>query len=271
MIRLGLAICVGAALALSACDGSSPTAEGREADEAELALVAESALAANDAQGTPLPSLDLLVRQTFQAIRHEGGHPEGQRLLRRARALAAQAVEARADGKVQEANALEARSRALTLDAVIAVLGTGVVEAALAGVDHALASLQARLAGQTLPDRMQRALQRAQGLADRGRQAMEGGQHRAALGAALASADLLRSLAPRYHAQKAIELAGRALRAAVDAVAGAPTDSEATSLRNARRFLAAANDAFKERDFRKAVRYATESARLSREVLQGRA
>jgi hypothetical protein len=39
--------------------------------------------------------------------------------------------------------------------------------------------------------------------------------------------------------------------------------------RNARRFLAAAHDALNAGEFHKALRYAMESARLSREVLQG--
>jgi tetratricopeptide (TPR) repeat protein len=271
MISRGLVLSIGALMILSSCQGSSPTAPELDVENVALERLAEAALAANDQQGIPLPSLDRLVQRTFQAIREAGGHPEGQRLLRQARLLAGQAAEARAAGKVQEANALEARSHGLTLEAILVVLGKGVAEEALAGVDGALATLDARLAGAPVPDRIQQALQRAHTLADRGRGALEQGQHRAALGAALASADVIRSLAPRYQAQKAMEVATRALRAAVEAVAGSPTDAEAASLRNARRFLAAAQDAFKAGQFQRAIRYATESARLSREVLQGRA
>lgn len=260
-----------ALLVLPACYGPSPTAADAEADEARLVLVAEDVLAASDQQGTPLPSLDQLVKRTFQAIREQGGHPEGQRLLRQARILAGQAAEARAAGELQEANLLEARSRTLTLGAVIAVLGEVVVEEALTGVDQALARLDERLAGQTLPDRLRLALQRARTLADRGRAALDAGRHRAALDAALASADVIRSLAPRYQARTAIFVATRALRAAVGAVAESPTEAEATSLRNARRFLLAAHDAFEAGQFQRALRYAKESIRLSREVLQGRA
>ena len=271
MIRLGLVLSLSAALALAACQGSSPTAADRDGNEAALERMTEAVLAANDQQGPPLPSLDQLVKRTFQAIRDQGGHPEGQRLLRRARILAGESAEARVADRIQEANALEARSHALTLDAVIAVLGTEVVAGALAGVDQALANLETRLAGQMLPDRIRQALQRAHAMADRGRTALDAGQYRAALGAALASADVIRSLAPRYQAQKAMEGATRTLRAAVDAVAGSPSDVEASALRNARRLLAAAHDAFKAREFHKAIRYAMESTRLSREVLQGRA
>jgi hypothetical protein len=271
MIRKALILSTLSLVALAACEGSSPTRADLEADARSVESLAENALAASDQQGTPLPSLDRLVQRTFQAIREAGGHPEGQRLLRQARLLAGQAAEARAAGKVQEANALEARSHGLTLEAILVVLGQGVAEEALAGVDGALASLDARLAGATVPDRIQLALQRAHALADRGRAALEQGRHRAALGAALASADVIRSLAPRYQAQKAMDVAARALRAAVDAVAGSPTDAEAASLRNARRFLAAARDAFEAGQFQRAIRYSTESAKLSREVLQGRA
>jgi tetratricopeptide (TPR) repeat protein len=271
MILRGLVSSIGALMILSSCQGSSPTAPELDVENVALERLAEAALAANDQQGIPLPSLDRLVQRTFQAIREAGGHPEGQRLLRQARLLAGQAAEARAAGKVQEANALEARSRGLTLEAILVVLGKGVAAEALAGVEGALASLDARLAGATVPDRIQQALQRAHALADRGRLALEQGHHRAALGAALASADVIRSLAPRYQAEKGLDVAARALRAAVDAVAGSPTDAEATSLRNARRFLAAGRGAFEAGQFERAIRYATESARLSREVLQGRA
>jgi hypothetical protein len=271
MIPRSLILSFGTLAALAACQSTSPTAIEPDPDEGVAVRLAEAALSANDQQGIPLPSLDRLVQRTFQAIREAGGHPEGQRLLRQARLLAGQAAEARAAGKVQEANALEARSRGLTLEAILVVLGKDVAEEALAGVDGALASLDARLAGATVPDRIQLALQRAHALADRGRLALEQGQHRAALGAALASADVIRSLAPRYQAEKGLDVAARALRAAVDAVAGSPTDAEAASLRNARRFLASARDAFEAGQFQRAIRYATESARLSREVLQGRA
>jgi hypothetical protein len=126
------------------------------------------------------------------------------------------------------------------------------------------------LEGKTLPDGVQKRLSRARELADRGASALAGGKDRAALGAALAAADLIRSLSPRYRAGKAIQRATRALRAAHDAVKADPSDAEKETLGKAKRTLGAARGAFEGREFGKAFKLAVESARLSLEVLQNR-
>jgi hypothetical protein len=69
---------------------------------------------------------------------------------------------------------------------------------------------------------------------------------------------------------KAIQRATRAFKAARDAVAGAPTEAEAQALRKARKLLGEAQESYREREFKKAVRQARASAGLSLDVLVGR-
>jgi hypothetical protein len=231
-----------AALALAACSDSSPMATEAQLDEAAFELLAETALEANDQQGTPLPSLDNLLRRTYRSIREQGGHPQGQRLLRAGQ----------------------------TLQAIVAVLGTGVAGEAMAGVDQALSRLDDRFAGKVLPERFQKTLNHAKTLAERGQGALAAERYATALGAALASADLIRSLSPRFQARKAIDSASKALNAAAEAVGGDPTDAEKAALQKARRLRNGAIDAFKGQEYRKAWNMALQSFALSREVLQGR-
>lgn len=237
-----LAFSVAGFLVLTACADSSPTADGPRMDEATVELVAESALDVNDQLGTPLPSLHSLLRRTFEAIRAQDGHAEGVRLLRAGHPLSA----------------------------IVAVLGPEVVVEALAGVDQALARLSERFAGKVLPDRKQRILQGARNQAERGHAAMAEGRPAAALGAALASADLIRSLSPRFQARKAIERATRSYEAARTAVGDSPTEAEITALKKALRFRKAAVEAFQAKRYRMARTYALNSIALSQEVLQGR-
>ncbi|MFH1763001.1 MAG: hypothetical protein ABIF09_02310 [Gemmatimonadota bacterium] len=231
-----------AALGLAACSDSSPTANEGQLDEASFELVAEAALEANDQQGTPLPSLDNLLRRTYQAIGAQGGHPKGQRLLKAGQ----------------------------TLNAIVAVLGPGVADEALTGVNQALSRLDDRLAGKTLPDRIQETLDRAKALAERGHAGVAAERYAAALGAALASADLIRSLSPRFQAGKAIDRATRAYKAAREAVAVDPTEDEKTDLKKALRLVNGAKDAYEGKEFRKAGNLAGQSLAFSLEVLKGR-
>lgn len=242
MIRNTFVFPLMAALALGACADASPTANEPALDEAAFELVAEAALEANDQQGTPLPSLDNLLRRTYKAIREQDGHGQGVKLLRAGRTLAG----------------------------IIAVLGPGVAEEALAGVDQALSHLGDRFAGKTLPGRIQRILTQAETVAERGHEALAAERYAAALGAALASADLIRSLSPRFQARKAIDRATRAFKAAREAVGDAPTDVEKTALRKALRFRNGALDAYRGKEFRKAWALARKSLALSQEVLKGR-
>jgi len=231
-----------AALGLAACSDSSPTANESQLTEASFELVAEAALELNDQLGTPLPSLHNLLRRTYTAIREQGGHPKGQKLLR----------------------------AGYTLAGIIAVLGPGVADEALTGVGQALSRLDERFAGKTLPAHLQRILNQAKTLAERGHGALAVERYAAALGAALASADLIRSLSPRFQARKAIDWATRAYKAAREAVAIDPTEDEKTALRTAARFRNWAIDAFKGTDYRKAWTLARKSLALSQEVLKGR-
>jgi len=271
MIRYGFPFALIAALSLSACDASSPTADQEPESEAVLEQLAVAAIEAADQEGFPLPSLDNLLRESYRAIRNDReAHADGIALLRRARAQATMAREAREAGDMETARAHATRSHALTLEAIVTVLGEEVVVRALAGVDQALARLDARLAGKTLPDRFQNALNRANALSARGHQALEAGNARVALGAALAAAELVRAISPRYQATMAIRRATRALRAAYEAVKADPTQAETDTLRKARRYLGAARDAFEAKEFREAILFARESATLSLRVLAGR-
>jgi hypothetical protein len=231
-----------AALALAACSDSSPTANHPQLDGASFELVAEAALEANDQLGTPLPSLHNLLRRTYQAIRQQDGHGEGARLL----------------------------NAGHTLQGIIAVLGPEVAVEANTGVKEALSRLGERFAGHVLPGGMQGALDRAKELAGKSQDALTAGNPAAALGAALASADLIRSLSPRFRARKAIDRATRAFQAAKEVVGDGPTGIEKTALQKAQRFRNGAVEAFKVKHFREAWNYAEKSMAFSHEVLKGR-
>ncbi len=230
-------------LALVGCGDSSPTSGDEMADEAAFELVAEASLDATNRQGPPLPSLDNLLRRTFQAIRSDpAAHTEGIRLVRAGRLL----------------------------EAIVAVLGPEVARYSLAGVHHALVGLSDRLP-ENIPDRMKKTLREAHGLFRRGKNAWDNERPVAALGAALASADLIRTLSPRFQARRAIDRANRALKAAREAVEGTElTSEEEAALKKAHRFRNGAIEAFKEKKYRKAWNYARESIDFSRWVLQQR-
>ncbi len=242
MIRQKFVFPLVAALGLAACSDSSPTADEGQLDEASFEVLAETALEVNDQLGTPLPSIHNLLRRTYKAIRENDGHGRGVQLLRAGQ----------------------------TLKGIIAVLGPEVVAEALTGVDQALSRLDERLAGKTPPDRIQKVLTRAKGMAERGNGALAEESYAAALGAALVSADLIRSLSPRFQARKAIERATRSLGAAREAVGDGPTDDEKTALQKARRLRNGAIDAFKGKEYRKAWTLARKSMAFSQEVLKGR-
>ena len=164
-----------------------------------------------------------------------------------------------------------ARSHSAFLQAILAVLGDEVADTALQGVDLALARLEARIAGKTIPDRYRRALAQVHNLSERGHLALEAGNDPAGLNAALIAADLLRAIVPRYHAERAIQWATRAYSTAQDLVSGnEPTDQEKAALRQARGLLKEAKEAFRTREFRESVRLAKASASLSLGVLEGR-
>jgi HEPN domain-containing protein len=229
------------------------------------------ALTASDAQGTPLPSFERLLRLTYQTVRaDQASYQEGITFLRRARAQARKAKEAHEAGDSEAARTHAARSHALQLRAILSVLGTQVAVDAVAGVDGAMARLEAHLAGKTLTEGMTRRLNRARTVTAGAHEALAAGNHLRALNGALVAADLIRSFSPRYQARKAIERATRAFRAAYELVKNDATDQEKAALRQARTHLDAAKGAFGEKKFRLAKRYANASAKLSLEVLQGR-
>ncbi len=270
MTARGLILALAPALFLWACDGASPSSVEHPLDETALQDLAVAAMEGAEQDGLPLPSLERLRQETYRTVRADPeAYPDGIALLRRARLQARQAREALAAGDEEGARAHQARSEALTLQAIIVVLGPETPARALAGVDQALARLDARLAGQNPPERFLQALDQVRNLVARGRAAL-GENPRAALKAALAAADRLRALVPRYQAEKAIHRADRAFHAAYDLVVADPADAEVQALRRARRLLAAAKDAYRSRDFRVAVRLARESAELSLDVLAAR-
>ncbi len=227
-------------LALSACSDTSPTSVEEGMDEAAFALAAESALEVNDQQGTPLPSLDDLLRQTFEAIRANDGHGQGVRLLRAGEPL----------------------------KAIIVVLGPSVAGESLRGVQNALVQIHSGIGDRPIPDRVRNTLHRARTVFQRGVAAMEAGNPVGALGAALTSAELIRSLSPRYQARRAIERANRAFEAARNAAGDAPDANFAEALRQAHRFLGGAVEAFRVKKYREAFGLARKSLEISQEVLK---
>ncbi len=270
MSRSGVLLAACMLLALGACDGA-PTTPAETLSEDAAEQLAVGALDAAEQDGAPLPSLERLVHATVEVIRADPApYAHAIRALRAAHEQAAKAREAHEAGDTEDARRHRARSRALTLRAVVAVLGPGVAGEALAGVDHALARLGERLADKTLPPRLHNALDRARGLAARGHEALAQGNPHRALGTALAAADVIRSLSPAYQARRALQGATRAFRAAREAVGSTATESEADALRTAHRHLTAGHDAFVAKDFRNAVRHAAASAELSLAVLHAR-
>jgi hypothetical protein len=271
MIRRFLVLPLALILLASACDGSGPAAGEDPLTDAVVEDLFAAALDAGGEGGLPLPSLERLLRETYRTVREDpGAHSEGIDFLRRARAQAALAQAALETGDEEAARAHTARSEALTLRAILLVLGEDVAAEALAGVDQALDRLQARFAGKNVPDRYMQALARVHELSTRGHEALEGGNPGAALRFALRAADGLRAIVPRYQAETAIRRADRAFRAAHDLVASDASDAERDALRKARALLANARDAFRARDFRLAILLARESAAFSLGVLEGR-
>jgi hypothetical protein len=271
MTRRFLVLPLALILLASACDGSGPTAGEDPLPDAVAEDLLVAALDAGEETGVPLPSLERLLRETYRTLREDpGAHGEGVDFLRRARAQARMAQAALEAGDEEAARAHTARSEALTLQAVLSVLGEGVAEQALAGVDQAMARLEAGFAGKNVPDRYLQSLARVQELSGRGHDALEGGNPGAALRLALRAADGLRAIVPRYQAEVAIRRADRVFRAAYDLVATDASDTERDALRRARALLAEAGGAFRARDFRPAILLARESAALSLGVLEGR-
>lgn len=263
---------IGVTVILIGCDASSPTAvDNPVLPQAEVEALAASVLDATARDARPLPSLQNLLRRSFQAIKAAGGHEEGQKLFRRARWNAQKAAEARRAGNADLAKRHSRQSHALTLEGIIAVLGDQIPGEALEGVNQALDRLAERLEGKTLPDGARKRLSRARELAAASHAALTEAKGRAALGAALAAADLIRSLSPRYRARKAIERSTRAFKAAYEAVKADPSEAERRQLKRARRFLGAARAAFEDKGYGKALKLAIESAKLSLEILRARA
>lgn len=272
MCRNKFSFLMGMALLFSACDGSAPVDVQDPVEEVELQEMAVAAFEAAEQDGTPLPSLEGLLRQTYRTIREDPeAHSEGITFLKRARLQARRAKEARDAGDEEGAKAHLARSQALTLEAILSVLGDEIAARALAGVDLALERLETRLSGKAIPDRYRKALDRVALLSGRGHLALESGNPRGALQAALNAAELLRAIVPRYQAERSVFRANRAYSAAMDLVANNdPTREEKEALQKARSLLAEAKAAFRDRDYRTAILFARESASLSLGVLAGR-
>ena len=258
------------ALIATACDQPAPTSLDEQMSEQAFAQVAEAALNANDQSGVPLPSHERLLRLTLKTIHDQGGHEEGQRILRRARFLARKAQESLEAGDAPAAQQFRTKSYLRTLDAIIVVLGEDVVVEALAGVNQAIVRLDERLAEKSLPTRIERMLDRIHSMADASGATLSEGNHRRSLVISLNAATMIRALSPRYQAHKAIQRATRALEAAFTAVGDTPNEDEVSALRRARRLLRSARDAFAAKEYRKAMRRATESTRISLEVIQDR-
>jgi len=257
-----------AVAAVTACE--PPTAPVVETlDEAALAQLAEVVSESSDVR---LPLLGPLLRASREAIRAtDGGHEEAIRHFRAARHFAVAAEDSVEAGNEEAARRLSRRSYGHTLHGVVSALGPQAVADAVAGSAAGYARVRDHLEGRDVPERIAKRVARIGELVATSQAELAAGTTVRALNHALAAAEAIRHLSPRYIARKRIQLATRLLRAAVQAVGDSPTEEEATALRRAHRLLNVARDDFAAGRPVRAVEAATRSARLSGAVVQGRA
>jgi hypothetical protein len=262
--KLGSLILV--ATVLSACDqGTNPQVE--TLDEAAVAQFAEIVSESGDIH---LPSLGALLRASREAIDAQGGNEEAVQHFRRAHRLANAAEAAREAGNLEEAESLGRQSYRHRIAGIVAALGSEAVGDAVAGSAAGLARLEAHLEGRVVPERVSAAVARIARAVAEAETAYAGDRLGPALHHALAAAEGIRHLSPRYVATRWIQRATQMLRSARQAVGDAPTDDEATALRRAGRLLNVAKDAFDAGDMGGAVAAAMRSATLSWGVVEGR-
>ena len=267
-MRFRPAVLVALAIAFAGCEPSTgPTLEA--VDDAAVAQFAEQVSEAGDVR---LPSLGALLRASREAIHAtDEGNPPAVRHFRAARRLALAAEASLEAGNEEEAKRLSNRSHGHTLRGIIAALGPDVAAEAVAGSAAGLARMQAHLDGRDVAERVTAHVARIAQHVATAQEKLGDGDAVAALHHALAGAEALRHLSPRYVARKWIHHATRSLRAGIQAVGDAPTEEEAQALRRAQRLLNVAKDELDAGHPRRAVEAATRSLRLSSGVIRGRA
>jgi len=254
------------ATALTGCDtGTAPSID--VLDEAAVAQFAEAVSESSDVQ---LPSLGALLRASRAAIEAQGGNEEAVGHFRRARRLANAAEDAREAGDIEGARSLARQSYRHQLPGIVVALGGDAVSAAVAGSAAGLARIEGHLEGREVPERVTKAVERIATQVTTAEEKLAAGKPVASLHHALAAAEGIRHLSPRYVAGKWIQRATGVLRTARQAVGDAPTDEEATALRRALRLLNVAKDEFEARSWGRAVDAAKRSATLAWGVVQGR-
>lgn len=266
-MRLRGPFLVALTIAFAGCEGSTaPTQDA--VDEALLAQFAEQVSESSDIR---LPSLGALLRASREALHAtDVANTAAIRHFRAARRLAMAAEDSVEAGNEDAAKRLSRRSHRHSLEGILTALGNGVAAEAVAGSAAGLARIQARLDGRDISERLAAHVARIARAVATAEAKAAAGEHVAALHHALASAEALRHLSPRYVARKWIHHATRSLRAGIQAVGDAPTDEEAHALQRARRLLNVAKEELKAGHPRRAVEAATRSVRLSGGVVRGR-
>lgn len=263
---LGLSV-----LALGACD--SPMAPSPQAAPPEVltdAAVARFARQVAESDRVRLPSMGRLLRAARAAIEAQGGNEEAVRHFRRARRLGAAAEAAHAAGNDEEARRLARRSHHQKLAGIIAALGTGAVDESVAGARAGLDRIRERLEGRDVPERITKAVDRIGRGVGAAEEAWGNGAHVAALHHALAAAEGIRMLSPRYAARRWIQRATNLLGRARDALGDAPTEEEGAAIARAAELLAAAVTDLEEGRPARAAARARRAAHLAWGVVQGR-
>jgi len=254
------------AAALAACDQTTaPTLE--VLDEADVAKFAEAVAESNDVR---LPSLGALLKASRAAIQAQEGNEVAVGHFRRARRLTNAAEDSLEAGNIEAAEGLARRSYRQKLAGIVAALDDDAVGAAVTGSVAGLTRIQDRLEGRDVPQRIMDAVTRIATRVAWAEEKLVAGEHAAALHQALAAADGIRHLSPRYVATKSIQRASQLLRAARQAVGEEATDEEATAIRRAARLRNLAKDEFEAGHMGKAVNIAARSASLSWGVVEGR-
>jgi len=205
------------AAALAACDQSADPTAVEILDDDAVAQFAETVAEASDVR---LPSLGALLKASRAAITDQGGNPEAVAHFRRARRLANAAEAARETGDVEEAEKLARQSYRHQPGGIVAALGAGAAGEAVAGSAAGLARMQGHLEGREVRERITNAVARIAGKVAAAEEKLAAGEHEAALHHALAAAEGIRHLSPRYVANKSIN---RATQLPLLSTMGTPT------------------------------------------------
>ena len=265
MKRRKLYLIVSLGLVVAACDQTTAPA-GDVIDEVAVARFAELVSEDTDIR---MPHLGALLRAAHEAIRASDDNTEAVAHFRRARRLRNASEEAHEAGNEEEARRLAHRSYTHRLMGIVAALGPEAVAEAVAGSVAGLARLEAHLEGKDVLTRVTQAVERIGAHVGMAQDKLAVGELVPALAHALAAAEGIRHLSPRYVARKWIQQATSLLEEAHQAIGDAvPTDEEALALHRARRLLNVAKDELQAGHPARATEAAKRSAHLSWGVIQ---